>query len=588
MQHPSIEQKNSRIYTLSPMLGTVFAILLIEFKQNHFQDKNMQPKETNTNSPFQPMDDQALHEALTSLGRAINIVSTYGIRHPAFKQAIESCHMAMQNLFSDRKKISIGAINNTLTVDGVSTHSTGTLLKSLERRLVRLGITGLRIERKISGIELSRLVELLACNEAEEFDAGIGESSLSNITTENTRYEAVQADQTVANKGDLVGAGGNGILVLEDDLHNGEGGTERSGENGGGVHVDQIVAFLKGDVESDGETIGDELTKLAADPDRLGQMIMESVAIRQQASELSGESLSDVVLGCLRRTYDGLRKQPAFKTSEGVADLKKALLLLEESMLDKMRNLAGEANPGLDREIVQAIREMDENLGFELAASQYVEHRDAIELSKEQLKSYVQTKGAHVAEELLVHTDIPPSEWQRIVVESANTPHGNSPPPIADGLNTLAVVFEKLESLMKSDQSDEAQIQDLLGQATDNLGGTTDSTREKLDSLSKQLTLTDEDTGTIGGNARRMSRKELLSSIAEVAQELMQPLTAINASLEMLLSGYAGDVAPDQRNLLSLASSSGDDLNYLMQTLIHIVGIPTNRGVDKRFAIPHG
>jgi hypothetical protein len=54
----------------------------------------------------------------------------------------------------------------------------------------------------------------------------------------------------------------------------------------------------------------------------------------------------------------------------------------------------------------------------------------------------------------------------------------------------------------------------------------------------------------------------------------------------MLLNGYVGDVTPEQGNLLTLASGSGDDLNYLMKELIKIVGIPVNRGVDGRFAVP--
>ncbi|RKX38721.1 MAG: hypothetical protein DRP64_15260, partial [Verrucomicrobia bacterium] len=210
-----------------------------------------------------------------------------------------------------------------------------------------------------------------------------------------------------------------------------------------------------------------------------------------------------------------------------------------------------------------------------------------IEASKQQMKDYALAKGSDAAEELVSNTGIPSSEWRRIVVENRDAGRQDSPIPIAASLDTLATVFEKLESLMKSSETDGGEVEDLLGQANDNLGDATHSTKEKLDSLSKQLYVIEEDTGTIGGHAQEMDRKALLSSIAEIAQELMQPLTAINASLEMLLNGYVGEVAPDQRNLLSLASSSGDDLNYLMKELIEIVGIPINRGIDKRFAIPH-
>jgi hypothetical protein len=488
----------------------------------------------------------------------------------------------MQALFMERKKVNIGAFNGVMTVDEIPIQTTGTLQKSLERRLTRLQITSLRIARGISGAELTQLAELLSSGEAAAFKMGLSTAGLSHIASEDTCFQVVRDGQTVANEGDLAGAGNNGVLMLEDELSDSRG----SGDGGGSsVHVEQIVAFLKGDIDLGEANVGDELAALASDPDRLGQIIMESVAIRQSASELSGESLNDIVLGCLRRTFDGLRKQPSFQTSEGVADLKKALLLLEESMLDKMRNLAGDSNPELDRQIVQAVREMDEKLGFELAANQYIEHREAIEETRNQLKSYVKAKGVDEAEELLENTNFPPSEWRRIVVDSrsGNGADGMDNPPIAAGLSTLATVFEKLESLIKSNETDGGRMKALLGQATDNLGNTVDSTKEKLDSLSKQLSDSGEDTGTIGGQAKAMDRKELLSSIAEIAQELMQPLTAINASVEMMLCGYVGEVTPEQHILLNLANNSGEHLKFLMNEMIFIVGCPTNKGVDPRF-----
>jgi len=364
--------------------------------------------------------------------------------------------------------------------------------------------------------------------------------------------------------------------VLEDDAF-----PSGSRADGSSVQVDQIVAFLKGDINASDEGLEDKLTDVAADPDRLGQLIMESVSIRQAASNLEGESLGDIVLGCLRRTYTGLRKQPAFKSPEGVADLRQALLLLEESMLEKMHLLAGDPDPELDRQIVQTIREMDETLGFEQAAQQYVEHQHGIEESKQQLQSFVQAHGSGTAEQLLEDSGFPASDWQKIVVDSGRTP-AKAHPPIADGINTLTMVFEKLENLMKSEETDGGEVKNLLGQAIENIDGSLSSTKEKLDSLSKQIH-EDDTGGTIGGQGKIMSRTELLSSISEVAQELMQPLTAINASLEMMLGGYVGDVSHEQQDMLSLASNSGEHLKFLMRELINIVGCPSNKGIDNRF-----
>jgi len=534
----------------------------------------MQPKTSYSETPFQPIDDPRKFEALTALGRAINIISTYGAHHPAVQLAVESTYRTLEPLFEDQKKIVIGAVNGILTVDQISVVAKGTLLKSLERRLARLRITGLKIARHTTPEELRQLVELLAVSDASDFSTQIGHATLTHITNETMHYEAVKSDEVVANKME-VGGGDPGVLVLDgfEDEDSGKNATPAP------IQVDQIVAFLKGDIQSADAELGDQLTELASDPDRLGQMIMESVAIRQQMPELAGESLNDIIIGCLRRTYKELRKQPSFQNTEGVASLKKSLLLLEINMLEKMRNLAGEDDPELDRAIVQAMREMDENLGFELAANQYLEHRDAIEKNRKQMTDFLKVRGNEVAEEILEDADFPQADWRKIVVESKR---GGGKMPLASGLETLTHVFEKLERLMRSETTDDQLIKELLGQASENLDDTLSTTQDKLVLLSKQIKK-EEDTGTIGGQAMTMNRKELLISISEVAQELMQPLTAMNASLEMMIHGYVGAVSEEQNDMLTLAYNSGEHLKHLMNELITIVGFPTNKGIDKRF-----
>ncbi len=537
----------------------------------------MEQDTNKTAKAYQPIENPSLLSALNELSRSINIVSTYGPKHPAAELAATNTEKAMQALFSEQKKLILGAFNGVLTIDEVTIKAQGTLLKSLERRLIRLQITGLKISEGITDTELNELIGLLASQEPETFLNGLGQAELSHITSENTKFQAVRDGETVANSNDLDKMGGSGILVLEDDSYDGSGGSgDGNGESD--VHVEQIVAFLKGDIDVDKEGLGEELTELASDPTRLGKMIMESVSVRQAASELSGESLGDIVLGCLRQTYKGLRKQSTFQSSEGMADLQKSLLLLEETMLDRMRGLAGEPNPELDRQIVQTIREMDDSLGFEMAAMNYVEQQNAIGVSKKELQAFLKERGAEAAENIIKNTAMPQSEWRKIVIDNQSS---DKQPHIAAGLNTLATVFEKLESVMRSDSADGRKVKDLLGQATENLDDSIFSTRGKLEDLSKQLK--EEGGGTIGGHGRNMSREELLAALAEVAQELMQPLTAINASLEMMLHGYVGEVTAEQQDMLSLASNSGEHLNFLMNMLVDIVGCPINKGVDSRF-----
>jgi signal transduction histidine kinase len=516
---------------------------------------------------FETIEDPVLTRALNELGRSINLFSTYGTNHPAAVKSIIGATAAMQTLFAERKKIIIGAFNGIMTVDEQTVTTVGTLQKSLERRLVRLNITGLKIDQGVLQDELATLVELLAATDATSFQQNLSNRCMEHIESKKTSYKAVQEGQSVGNICTLSNITPGGILVLEDDS------AEIFDANPlrNGPQVGQIIAFLKGDLNADSADVGEALTRMASDPDQLGRIIMESVAIRQSTPDLLGESLNDIVLGCLRRTYSGLREQPAFQSKEGKAELKKMLLLLEESVLENMRRIAGEEDPVLDRQIVQTIHEMDKNLNFEIAAAQYMEHREAMKQEKEELFRFIQTQGPEKASNLLQGSGFPGNDWRKIVIESEITATKETSLP--DGLKALTSVFDKLEKLMQSEAIDGTKVKHLLGQAHDNLDDTLGTTREKLAALSS----------TIGGQAHRMSRPELLASLAEVAQELMQPLTAIKTSVEMLLHGYVGDVSEEQQDLLELASNSGEHLQFLMDMLINIVGCPTNKGIDNRF-----
>ena len=527
----------------------------------------------NTNHLFQPIEDASLLDALNALGLAINNTRLYGPKHTLSEQAIQTTAKAMRHLFIHRRTVVIGAFNGTLTVDNATVQARGSSLKLIERNLIRLRITGLRISRGISNQELEQLVSLFSCKEANDFQKGIDQASLPNVKSEDTLLKAVHEGEVVANVSDVNGMGGNGVINLEDEFPDDTPEDSSPGESN--IQIDQIVAFFNGDIELEDTDAGEEL---ASDPARLGQLIMESVSIRQSVTQFSGESLGDIVLGCLRRTYDGLHEQPAFQSSEGKANLQKSLLLLEESMLDKMRAMTADPDPELDRKIVQAIRAMDETLSFEIAAQQYIEHRDALEENKKSLQEFTDEKGPDVAEKLISKTELSLKEWHKIIIEGKKS-HKPSDQP--SGINNLASVFGKLEKLMKSDATDDSQAKNLLSKAKGQLDEPPHTTREKLEAPSDHVTK--DSVATIGGQGRDMLQEDLLSALSEVAQELMQPLTAINASMEMMLQGYVGEITTDQKEMLLVASNSGEHLRFLMNELIDIVGCPINTGIDDRF-----
>lgn len=516
--------------------------------------------ESPTNSILEPIEDHNLRDALNELGRCINLTTTYGFNHPASRRAVRATEQAMKHLFIRYKKVTIGASDGVMIVDNTAVKATGALLKAIERRLSELEITGLRISRGISTNELIQLIKLLASKSVLDFKKAITQPNLTHIALVETPSSTV-SDEEVPKK--------QPATSLSETIEN------KPSATGVDIHKDEIIAFLKGDIELLGSNLGEELIKRVSHPDQLAQLIIKSVSFVQKDPEFSGEPIDNMVLNFLKRTYKCLHRLPAFQSSEGKEELKVALLTLEKSLCSKTHKFTKDSSTEADCKIVQTILEMNETLDFEIAAQKYVANKAALEENKLSMQAYTQSNGRDEADRLVMKTDLSLNEWHSIIVDNQKPKSQQH-----SDIDNLSTVFKKLESLMKSDSTRDGQVKDMLGKANEDLDDTLCTTQGKLEILSRQVK---EDQGSIGGEGRNMTSEELLSALSEVAQELMQPLTAINASMEMMLHGYVGDISPDQKELLSMASSSGEHLKFLMVELINIVGCPTNTGIDERY-----
>ena len=68
--------------------------------------------------------------------------------------------------------------------------------------------------------------------------------------------------------------------------------------------------------------------------------------------------------------------------------------------------------------------------------------------------------------------------------------------------------------------------------------------------------------------------------LAEIVQELCQPLSVINCSIEMIKSSHLGAVSDSQLEILNLASTSGDRVKLLVDKLLELSGLPTTMTPD--------
>ena len=405
-------------------------------------------------------------------------------------------------------------------------------------------------------------------------------------------------------------------LVGEDHADEGSG-TDGKGKNGAGnegdgadkskkknepkptIQIDQIMAFLKGGPSSANNPPSSDLQKMLSDPEKLGQLIMESVSIRQSAQSLdNGESLADIVIGCLRRTYDGLSEQKKYKSATGKASLNKAMLLLEKTVVDKIRNSTGEDQPEVDQQILEALREAEEQRQVEILAARYAEQHKKISKAEMDILKYVREHGEEKARILLENSPVPEQEWNRLMVQGRQAGTGSGEGSGSDDgggggaegsgdtidMGALAIVLDKLETIMDLENMPPELIKSAVEEVRENVEETTQQVETQIEKLEAQVEQHESEKNLPPEQRKsKKNRADLLYEISQLALKLAQPLTVITVSIDALLQD---STPPDlHKDMLELAQESGESMKKLMKRLTTLVGYPSMQEADQNLQL---
>ena len=535
-----------------------------------------------------------LQEALSIFGKMINIALIYGMQHPSVRAPLCETHLAFEAALQDVPQISIGLFHKTLTVNDKMVTEYTIHLRALERRLVSLEIPQLIISKGLTAKELGQLVDALCTantQTGQTLKEKLGDAGLSYIKTEEVKYVAQHEGERLVGGDEGTGGGA-------------EGGEEGDGDKDAKpakpeatIHVEKIVAFLKGETASS-EAPSADLEKLLSEPEKLGQLIMESAAVRQSVQSLDeGESLADIVIGCLRKTYEDLSQQKKNGSSNKKASLNKAMLLLEKTVVEKIRNAVGEDQPEIDEQVLSALREMEEERQVEILAARYAEQHKKFSKSELDLLQYVRDHGEEKAREILEEANVPEQEWRRLMVQARK----NAPPPSggrgaagrgadggADGgagggagsgdavdMGALAIVLDKLDSIMQFDETPSALVTSVIDEARGEVKAVAAQLENQVDELGEQVERCE-------AGEESTSRADLLLHLSQLSLKLAQPLTVINASVDAAILQVSN---PEfQKELLDLAKESGLIMKGLLERLTKLVGYPSMQNADMRLS----
>lgn len=502
------------------------------------------------------------------MGQTLNTVLLYGVAHKVAQASLERSYPVLTAFIEQHARLHFTVVEGELLINGTSANE-APLAGNLTGRLSARHLLSFIMASGLSMEEYRTFMTLLITPPAPTKAGQPPPLGLQHIETQNVTYRRVTDDEdasTATGTEEAIDPGGTAKIPT--DLAN-------------------VLAFLKGDPTEDQSHTLEDLRHLAEDAEKLAGLILRTAAIREQTADLAaGESLTDLVAGCINRVAETLARDPAAKTQKGRKQLKRTLLLLEEQLLAQLQALAG--NPDGQAAISAVFAEVTEDLNVEELASKYMKSRRATEKAETRLKKVIHRADGDPTQEnelrdRLMEQGLTPEGWQELII----TPSKPTVTPVMPGeelkeIKTLTLLLAQLgETLARPKDSgalDEGKIQTLITQTGTQLQSLVAGTEKKIDAIREKAA--QESSDPKENQVLMLSRKDLLELLAEVAQELSQPLTVINGTLDMLLGQRSGPLTPTQGELLTLASESSTQLGHLVACLMKVAGTPASMHPD--------
>lgn len=494
---------------------------------------------------------EKVSELVRRIGQVIANADLYGLDHKITAQTITQAYEAVAPIFETISRLRFAFSEGEMLVNGQNLPLKNPLMLGFAERLRLMQVSGFALTAGMAAEEFDTLVRILStrgtATDEESFVQQLASQRLTHVeTVGKVVLQEVHEDE---------------VVVDRDELSEAEG---RGTDGGGDAQVvQQITAFLKGEIP-ECEALQD-VDGVANDPAALADLIMEATAIRQRQQSGEGEDLGEIVVGCLRRAFDQLCSGKAMKTKKGRRQAAKMMAVLEKDLLDRLRSYS-EA-PEASAQLASASAGLVEELKVDDVVSDYLKRRSALEESEHALQRVGDKVGVERLEALGVpermsEAGVPATGWRKLVVGAGQTGDTTREP------DSLAALLTDLGSLLDAlEHSPElgGKVSETLKEMGDAVEASAENAEAKLDDLAaarRDTAGTDRD------------REEAWRILPEIIQELCQPLSVVNSSLDMVVSRRIGALPNLINETLELALVSGHRMDRLVLRLLDVCGVP--------------
>lgn len=520
-----------------------------------------------------------------AIGQSMNMAALYGVSHKVTAASLESSYPMVTAFLAAYESLDINVVENGLLINGTATDAP--LAGTLASRLTARNLLSFEINPGFSFEEYSALFQLLLMPAAQLRGQVVDYLRVDNGFL-HIQPRAVGYRRVVEGESEEPAAGGDGGGESA-----GAGGGEAGGTGGcepaapAGPDLDNVVAFLRDDASADVRRSSEDIRQLAGDAEKLAELILRTVEVRAAAANLqTGESLNDIVVGTIGKIISELTPPNAVRTEKGRKQVKKSLMLLENAVMAKLQKFAGDPAAHAAADL---IHESADALDLEGMAAKFIKNRKASEESANKLRRAIDKASADPAQLQELHDNLTSQGlteegWHELTFrksQETEEPAGDTGSGLGE-IKTLTMLLAKLGDAIEQERESDSKttspaLQDALGETGRHMAAVAAATEIKINTLRRMLNPETDDSTAAPPS---LSRKELMIFLAEIGQELSQPLTVVTASIDMLIAEKGGALTGMQTDLLAMASDSSRRLAHLVDCIIRIGGNPESLKPD--------
>lgn len=522
-----------------------------------------------------------------------NTFNSYWMSTSDFESNVRDRFHLMETAFAKNAEIRFTISHMQLMVNGVLADMENRYIKFLAEHLTRMEVGNFTLTRGMACDEFRGLVGLLGKSPAQVaqlggFSAAVTAMGFKNVQARKIVLKEINEDE---------------LVVAKDQVDTEAIERKKQAEV-------STLAFLSDDNAPMSEESVENLREVSREPKKLAEVMAKAADSKSSAApEANKEERKKVVVSLLERFFEGLMKHPSARSKTGKKSVEKTLEELKKELLSAIH--AGPEDD-VSKSVEEVIERMVEGLKIAGVAVDYSKKLKALEDSERRILRFIKAQGLEKLkqaekEEQLGDSGLDVSGWERLLAKSsvankAETEDGEEgSAELAERaavVENLAAILARLEGDIGKTKEDpqETKSEQLAGDLKDVsdrvatlVEGTEKKIRTLVDAVNADIKQTEDgsEPGAATGAAEKMTRKRMVVMLAEIVQEICQPLAVIRCSIEMLQLARLGQVTPAQKGMLDLASQGIERIGSLAKSLERISGMPTglepDRGITNTF-----